>query len=70
MTRSPRRAAALAAFLLRLGIAAVAVAQPATPPQPFAPDWAMLAGGQRFGQKDDRNDTAHIVALTLGYQFK
>lgn len=52
MTRSPRSLAALAAVLLLLGIAAVAVAQPATPPQPFAPDWAFLAGGQLFGQKD------------------
>ena len=56
MTRSPRHFAAVAAVLLLIGSAAAAVAQPTssppTPPQPFAPDWAMLAGAQLFGQKD------------------
>jgi len=46
----------LAAVLFLVAIAGTAVAQPATspttPPQPFAPDWALLAGAQLFGQKD------------------
>lgn len=56
MTRSSRRLAAVAVILLLAGTVATAVAQtatsPAAPPQPFAPDWAMLTGWQLFGQKD------------------
>lgn len=56
MIRSPRACAGLAAVVFVLAIASGAGAQTATspsaPPQPFAPDWATLAGAQLFGQKD------------------
>jgi mono/diheme cytochrome c family protein len=56
MTRSPKVsvAVALAALGLLATLATSAIAQTATstPPQPFAPDWAMLAGWQVFAQKD------------------
>jgi mono/diheme cytochrome c family protein len=44
-----------AVILLLAASAAIANAQTATsatPPRPFAPDWATLAGAQLFGQKD------------------
>jgi mono/diheme cytochrome c family protein len=41
-----------AALLVLGGVAGAAAQSTAAPPQPFAPDWAMLAGAQLFGQKD------------------
>lgn len=38
-------------ILLAVLLAAPAAAQPAAPPQPFAPQWAMLAGWDLFGTK-------------------
>lgn len=45
-----RSAASVAAVLLLFSTSASARAQP-QPPQPFAPEWAMLAGGKVFAEK-------------------
>jgi mono/diheme cytochrome c family protein len=53
MTRFAKCLALAALALLTVASApALAQSSPATPPQPFAPEWALLTGWQLFGQKD------------------